>query len=240
MKNDFSLGIDEQPPFAGFPREALRFFRRLKKNNNREWFLAHKGEFDDFVKAPMQALVSALQPGFQSFAPEFDLDPAKSIFRIYRDVRFSKDKSPYKTHIAAHFVIPGNKKGVEGSGYYLQIAPSEVFLGGGIYIPDGDQLKSIRHAISAQSEEFLRIIKNTAFRKQFGALEGNRLQRVPTGYSTEDSLAEFLKLKQFFVGLQFKDDDCEDEQFVNLCLKVCKTAAPFVDFLNKAVRHKSR
>ena len=240
MKNDFSLGIDEQPPFAGFPREALRFFRRLKKNNNREWFLAHKGEFDDFVKAPMQALVSALQPGFQSFAPEFDLDPAKSIFRIYRDVRFSKDKSPYKTHIAAHFVIPGNKKGVEGSGYYLQIAPSEVFLGGGIYIPDGDQLKSIRHAVSTRGEEFLQIIKNGTFRKQFGALEGNRLQRVPMGYRADDPLAEFLKLKQFFVGLQFKDDDCEDEQFVNLCLKVCKTAAPFVDFLNDAVHHKSR
>jgi uncharacterized protein (TIGR02453 family) len=240
MKNDFPLGIDERPSFAGFPVQALRFLRRLKKNNNREWFLAHKGEFEDYVKAPMQALVSALQPGFQSFAPEFDLDPAKSIFRIYRDIRFSKDKSPYKTHIAAHFVIPGNKKGVEGSGYYLQIAPGDVFLGGGIYIPDGDQLKNIRRSISAKHGKFLQIIKNNAFRRQFGELEGNKLQRVPAGYSPDDPLADFLKLKQFFVGIQFKDEECEDERFVNRCLKVCKTAAPFVDFLNAAVHQKSR
>lgn len=239
MTNNFSLGIDDHPPFSGFPPEALRFFRRLKKNNNREWFLVHKGEFEDFVKTPMQALVSALQPGFQSFAPEFDLNPAKAIFRIHRDVRFSKDKSPYKTNIAAHFVIPGNKKGVEGSGYYLQIAPGDVFLGGGIYIPDSDQLKNIRRALSTRRKEFLRIINNTAFRNQFGTLEGNRLQRIPTGYRADDPLAEFLKLKQFFVGVQFKDDECEDERFINRCLKVCKIAAPFVDFLNDAVHHKS-
>ncbi|MCX6137586.1 MAG: DUF2461 domain-containing protein [Ignavibacteriales bacterium] len=224
------------PPFIGFPKEALQFLRRLKKNNNREWFGAHKDEFEDLVKAPMEALVTSLQPGFDTFAPDFDLNPKKAIFRIYRDVRFSKDKSPYKTHIAAHFVVAGRPKGLEGSGYYLHIEPGEVFLGGGIYIPDGDQLKKIRRALAARPKEFLEVLRNKMFRKAFGELQGEKLQRVPAGYTPDNPMVEYLKLKQFFVGSQFKDSVCQDEDFLQLCLRTFATASPLIEFLNDALR----
>jgi uncharacterized protein (TIGR02453 family) len=236
MKSPLVFDDVDVPPFVGFPKEAIKFLRRLKKNNTREWFGTHKDEFEDFVKTPMDALVTSLEPGFESFAPDFDLNPKKAIFRIYRDVRFSKDKSPYKTHIAAHFVVAGGPKGLEGSGYYLHIEPGEVFLGGGIYIPSGDQIKKIRRAIADNPKEFLGIIKNKGFRKQFGDLPGEKLRRVPAGYAPDDPMADYLKLKQFFVGSQFEDSVCEDEQFIQLCLRIFKTASPLVEFLNDALR----
>jgi len=147
------------PPFDGFPREGIGFLKRLKRNNNRPWFEKHKQEYESSIKLPMQSLIASLHPHFQRFAPEFDINPKRSLFRIYRDVRFSKDKTPYKTHAAAHFVLRGKPKGVEGSGYYLHIEPGEVFIGGGIYMPDNDQLKKIRSAIADHSGQFLSIVR---------------------------------------------------------------------------------
>ena len=124
------MDLDEEvfPPFEGFPKEGITFFKKLKRNNNREWFAAHKEEFETLVKFPMQCLIAELRPHFADFASQFDVSPKRSIFRIYRDTRFSKDKTPYKLHVAAHFVLKGKPKGFEGSGYYLHIAPEEVFL----------------------------------------------------------------------------------------------------------------
>jgi uncharacterized protein (TIGR02453 family) len=223
------------PPFSGFPREGLNFMRRLKKNNTRIWFENHKNEYETHVKLPMQSLITSLQPEFEKFAPEFDINPKRSIFRIYRDIRFSKDKTPYKTHAAAHFVLRGKPKGLEGSGYYLHIEPGEVFLGGGIYIPDNDQLKKIRAALDSKPEAFLHIINKTRFKKMFGVLEGEKLQRVPQGYSPDHPMAEWLKLKQFFVGVEYKDSVCTDEKFIRLVASVYATATPLVRFLNEAL-----
>ncbi|MGB2870076.1 MAG: TIGR02453 family protein, partial [Bacteroidota bacterium] len=102
-----TFDIDVYPPFEGFPKEGIAFFKKLKRNNSREWFEKHKGEYEEQVKLPMQCLVAALRPHFARFAPEYELNPKRAIFRIYRDVRFSKDKTPYKTHVAAHFVLRG-------------------------------------------------------------------------------------------------------------------------------------
>src|SRR3990172_12590450 len=143
--------IDAYPPFQGYPREGIDFLRRLKRNNNRNWFEKHKAEYESDVKLPMQSLIASLQPYFESFAPQFDINPKRSLFRIYRDIRFSKDKTPYKTHVAAHFVLRGKPKGIEGSGFYLHIEPGEVFLGAGLYMPGSDQLKAIRKAIVEKS-----------------------------------------------------------------------------------------
>jgi uncharacterized protein (TIGR02453 family) len=134
------MDFDRYPPFEGFPKECVGFLKQLKRNNNREWFEKHKEEYERNVKAPMLSFIAALQPHFARFAPEFDLNPKRSIFRIYRDVRFSSDKTPYKTHVAAHFVLRGMPKGFIGSGYYIQFEPGEFFVGGGIYLPDGNQL----------------------------------------------------------------------------------------------------
>ena len=223
------------PPFEGFPREGIAFMKRLKRNNNRPWFEKHKIEYESFVKLPMQSLIAALQPHFQKFGPEFDVNPKRSLFRIYRDVRFSKDKTPYKTHAAAHFVLRGKPKGVEGSGYYLHIEPGEVYLGGGIYMPDGDQLKKIRRSIADHSDQFLGILHQTRFKKEFGKLEGEKLQRVPQGYEPEHPMAEWLKQKQFFVWVEWPESKCMKKDFVDEVARVYEAAAPLIRFLNGAM-----
>jgi uncharacterized protein (TIGR02453 family) len=223
------------PPFDGFPRGGISFMKRLKRNNNRPWFEKHKEEYETFVKLPMQSLIVALQPHFERFAPEFDVHPKKSLFRIYRDIRFSKDKTPYKTHAAAHFVLRGKPKGVEGSGYYLHIEPGEVFLGGGIYMPDGDQLKKIRKAIASQPDQFLTILQQKEFRKTFKRLQGEKLQRVPQGYEPDHPMAGWLKYKQFFVWVEWPEARSLKEKFVTDVAEVFEAATPLVRFLNEAM-----
>jgi uncharacterized protein (TIGR02453 family) len=227
--------LDLYPPFQGFPREGINFMKRLKRNNNRPWFEKHKEEYEAFVKLPMQSLIAALHPPFERFAPEFDVNPKRSIFRIYRDVRFSNDKTPYKTHVAAHFVLRGKPKGVEGSGYYLHIEPGEVFLGGGIYMPDNDQLKNIRRAIANQPERFLSIVGDAKFKKLFGVIEGEKLQREPKGYEPDHPMIEWLKYKQFFVGVEWEESRCLKERFVSEATGVFEAATPLVRFLNEAI-----
>ena len=223
------------PPFGGFQREGIDFMKRLKRNNNRPWFEKHKEEYEALVKLPMQSLIVALHPHFEVFAPEFDIHPKKSLFRIYRDVRFSKDKTPYKTHVAAHFVLRGKPKGVEGSGYYLHIEPGQVFLGGGVYMPDSDQLKKIRKAIASQPDRFLSIFEQKQFKKTFKRLQGEKLQRVPQGYEPDHPMAEWLKYKQFFVWVEWAEARSFRGKFVADVAGVFKAATPLVRFLNEAM-----
>jgi uncharacterized protein (TIGR02453 family) len=227
--------LDVYPPFDGFPRAGIDLMKRLKRNNNRPWFEKHKEEYEAVVKLPMQSLIAALQPHFEVFAPEFDIHPKKSLFRIYRDVRFSKDKTPYKTHVAAHFVLRGKPKGVEGSGYYLHIEPGEVFLGGGIYMPDSDQLKKIRRAIAGQPDRFLSILEQKQFKKVFKRLQGETLQRVPQGYEADHPMAEWLKYKQFFVWVEWSETKSARQKFVTDVVEVFEAATPLVRFLNEAM-----
>jgi uncharacterized protein (TIGR02453 family) len=227
--------IDFYPPFEGFPADGINFLKQLKRNNNRPWFEKHKEEYESYVKLPMQSLIAALQPHFLKFAPEFDLNPKKSFFRIYRDVRFSSDKTPYKTHAAAHFVLRGKPKGVEGSGYYLHIEPGQVFLGGGIYMPDGDQLKNIRRSIDTNANKFLSIVRNKKFIATFKKLEGEKLKRVPKGYEPDHPMAEWLKQKQFFVWVEWPESKCRQEELVGEVAKVYEAATPLVRFLNEAM-----
>jgi uncharacterized protein (TIGR02453 family) len=229
------LDLEMYPPFEGFPKQGLQFLRRLKRNNNRAWFENHKHEYEEFLRLPMQSFIFSLQPYFTAFAPEFDLSPKRSIFRIYRDIRFSNDKTPYKTHIAAHFVLRGKEKGFVGSGYYFHVEPGEVFIGGGIYMPDSDQLKGIRKAVAQHSDEFLSIIGSRRFKKRFGKLEGTRLQRIPKGYEESHPMAEWLKLKQFFVGKSLPETSGHKTSLVNTIAAISEDAAPLVKFLNRAV-----
>ncbi len=169
MKQKTYLDIDMYPPFEGFPKEGITFLKNLKKNNNREWFGKHKPEFEEYVKLPMQSFIEAMKQPMATLAPEFQVDPKKSLFRIYRDIRFSKNKAPYKTHVSAIFHLKGHWE--QSAGYYVHVEPGEVFLGGGVYMPDGNQLKNIRTAIAGQSEEFLAIVQNKTFKKD---LESSR------------------------------------------------------------------
>lgn len=228
--------FEDYPPFRGFPRAGITFLRMLKRNNNRDWFTKHKPEYEEHVKLPMQSLIASLRPHFDRLAPEFDVHPKRSLFRIYRDTRFSKDKTPYKTHAASHFVLRGTVKGLVGSGYYVHIEPGECFVGAGTYMPDGPQLKHIRNALSNNGRSFLSIVKNRTFTRRFGTIKGERLIRMPKGFDEEDPMAEWLKLKQFFVGASLPESACHTASFLPKIVSHFEVAAPFVRFLNASQR----
>jgi uncharacterized protein (TIGR02453 family) len=223
--------IDLFPPFGGFPREGTRFLARLKKNNNREWFATHKREYEELVKFPMQSLIASLREPLSKIAPELDVDPKRSMFRIYRDTRFSGDKRPYKTHAAAIF----HERGRKNAGLYLHIEPGEVYLGGGIYGPDSAQQKRIREAISEHADEFRAIVESTRFNKMFGSLEGSTLVRPPRGFSADDPMIRYLKFKNYFAGVSWKERECHSAGFVTKTARVYKELLPLLRFINRAL-----
>jgi uncharacterized protein (TIGR02453 family) len=225
--------IDEDilPPFSGFPREGLSFLRKLKKNNNRPWFQKHKQEFEEVVRFPMQCLVASLGAEMSHDAPDIEFNPKRSIFRIYRDVRFSRNKSPYKTHIAASFQPRGRKGGEESPGLYLHIEPGQVFIGAGLYMPNGDQLKAIRNAIVKDPGTFLEIIRNRRFKKEFGGIQGDRLQKAPLGFPKDHPMIEHLRNKQFFVGKELEDAVSLKPGFVDQVAGYFRISLPLVRWL---------
>lgn len=237
MKSGLHLEESLFPPFDGFPKEGMDFLRRLKKNNNRPWFHAHKEEYDELVRFPMQCLIASLAVRMMDVAPEVTFDPKRSIFRIYRDVRFSKNKAPYKTNIAASFNMPAPKKSTtETPGLYVGIEPGSVFIGGGLYMPDGGQLKAIRTAIIGKTEEFLEIVEDVRFKKQFGGIMGEKLIKAPLGFAKDDPMIEHLRHKQFFVGKEYDDEAIVFRpRFLDTVVKVFTDSMPLIRWLAKAV-----
>jgi uncharacterized protein (TIGR02453 family) len=224
------------PPFAGFPKEGLAFLRKLKKNNNRPWFQRHKQEYEELVRFPMQCLIAELGQAMAGEAPELSFDPRKSIFRIYRDVRFSKNKAPYKTNIAASFDLRGLTGPLENPGLYLHIAPGEVFVGGGLYMPASPQLKRLRSAMVTEPEEFLAVVADPGFKRMFGTLQGECLSRAPLGYPPDHPMIEHLKHKQFYVGVELDEEDALRPRFVRDVQKVLVRCLPLVRWLAGALR----
>lgn len=233
MKNPLDE-IQIFPPFEGFPKEGIAFLKQLKKNNNREWFAKHKSEYEDFVKLPMQSIVAELNPLMKSFASDFVIDPKRSLFRIYRDTRFSKNKAPYKTHVAAIFQPTKNWK--DSAGLYLHIEPGEVYLGGGMYMPSSDALKKIRYAIASNSKRFLSIIEVKDFKKYFKTVDGDKLKRVPQGFAPEHEVAEWLKMKQFFISYTMGEGECYKNNFPAKVANIFEAMMPLVIFINEAIQ----
>src|SRR5438034_3717990 len=153
--------------FPGLPNEGLQFLRSLKRNNNREWFQKHMSIYETRVRQPMECLVTAMATEFEQFAPEMVASPKVSAYRIYRDIRFSKDKSPYKTHVAAVFPRSGLGKH-EGAGYYLHVAPTELLIGGGLYMPLPEDLTAIRSHIAENAETITGIMQGSQFFRMLG------------------------------------------------------------------------
>lgn len=233
MKEQLALDTEVFPPFEGFPKEGLIFLKRLKKNNTREWFANHKSEYEEFVKFPMQCLIASLKSQMLKFAPEIDVNPKRSMFRIYKDTRFCKDKTPYKTHAAAVFHLKGHWQ--ESAGIYIEISPEGIYVGGGFYMPNKDQLIKIRNAIAEHSKEFLGIIENAKFVKRFGAIQGEKLQRIPTGFPRDHFMGEWLRYKQFNTGVEWEEKECYSPKFIVKIIAVYKELLPLIRFLNEAL-----
>ncbi|MBU8884042.1 DUF2461 domain-containing protein [Kaistella sp. DKR-2] len=209
---------------------TLNFLRNLTKNNNREWFAEHK---EKYISA-QENVISFVENLIENIG-EFDgeilkTDAKKSVFRIYRDVRFSQDKSPYKTNFGAGL---GMGKGNKISGYYLHIEPGKSFLAGGVYQPEPSVLKEIRKEISMNGKDFLKILEQKEFRHNFRGLsvEG-KLKRVPTGFDKEDPMAEYLKLKNFIVNHPISDEALMNSDAAKNFAKIYQSIKPLNDFLS--------
>jgi uncharacterized protein (TIGR02453 family) len=218
-----------------FTRKTLAFLRALKRNNRREWFQPRKEEYETHVRAPMVALLERLAVDLRTFAPELIAEPKVSLFRVYRDTRFSGDKTPYKTHVAARFPLRGVPRG-EGAGLYFEIAPGWVWMGGGMYMPTTADLHDIRAKIASSHPRGLhRIVSSPSFTRAVGELTGDRLTRVPLGYAKDHPAAYYLQFKQFLGACEYEASLATSPRLYSELLKVFKSVAPLVQFLNRAI-----
>lgn len=212
----------------------LSFLSALKTNNNKEWMDAHRGEYLQ-AKVDFEALVNILLQNLQAIDPGLNGLTAKDcIFRINRDIRFSKDKSPYKHNFGAS-IAEGGKKSLN-AGYYLHIQPgNESFVGGGLYMPPGEQLKKIRQEIDYNAPELFEIVTTKDFEQAYGRIQGEKLIRAPKGYDPDHPNIEFLKLKSYVALHKLTDDDIQSPQLIENLTHKCQVLKPFIDFLNIAI-----
>jgi uncharacterized protein (TIGR02453 family) len=217
--------------FPGFSEEALAFFRSLERNNRREWFQPRKAIFEEKVKQPMRDFVAALNAELERIAPHHVTEPDAAIYRIYRDTRFSKDKKPYKTHIAAHF-RPRGAVLHEGSGYYVAISHKEVAVGGGMYMPTPETLLAIRNHIAQHHGQLRKILKSKTLRNLLGELHGDQLSRVPKGFAADHPAADLLRYKQLFVYIELPPDLATSPAMHGEIRKRFEAMTPLIDFLN--------
>ncbi|MBX7206504.1 MAG: DUF2461 domain-containing protein [Bacteroidia bacterium] len=210
----------------------MAFLTKLRKNNQKEWFDANRETYEtlrqDWVKFTQEVIN-------QSAAFDSDikhLEAKKCIFRINRDVRFSKDKSPYKTNFGA-WMNKGGKK-AESAGYYLHLEPGNCFLAGGVYMPAPAQLQAIRQEIDYNYPRFLKIIKDKTFVKYFGSLSGDKLSQIPKGYDKDNPAIAYLKHKSFLMYHPIDEKQLKDSGFDKYTVRVFKSMKPMIDFLNEA------
>jgi uncharacterized protein (TIGR02453 family) len=218
--------------FAGFPDEMVRFFRSLKRNNRREWFQPRKHLFDQHVKAPMLELVSAINLEIAKFAPDHVAEPKDAIFRIYRDTRFSADKTPYKTHIAASFSRRGNGR-LGAGGFYFSVSHEVIEIAAGIYHPDRDVTLLIRNHIAETYDELNRILADKKARKLVGGLQGDALTRSPKGFDPEHPAAGFIKMKDWILDVTLEPSLATSPKLQSEIVARFRAMAPLLQYLNR-------
>jgi uncharacterized protein (TIGR02453 family) len=219
--------------FPGFPKEGMTFLRSLRKNNDREWFTPRKAIFEETVKKPMIDLVGALHREMLRFAPDYVGDPAKCVYRIYRDTRFSKDKTPYKTYASALFLRNGFDKYTGGAAYYFAVSPDNIEVAGGVYTPDRDVLLEVRRHIADNHKQFRTILNAPRVKKLLGELQGEALSRVPKGFDPEHPAADLVRRKSFLLDVRLDPKIATTPGlFKELAVRL-EAMTPFVEFLNK-------
>jgi uncharacterized protein (TIGR02453 family) len=226
-----------KPTFTGFPPEAMAFFRSLKRNNRREWFQPRKQVYDEQVKAPMTVLVGFVNTALLKFAPDYVRDPSESIYRIYRDTRFSKDKTPYKTQIAALFWRRGVLRH-QGPAFYFSVSPDEIEVAGGVYMPDQEHLRAFRNHLAGHHEEFRAIVRKKNLRALLGELQGERLTRVPKGFCADHPAADLVCAKQWLFDTMLDPALAAGPGLVGEVVTRFRAMAPFIEFLNRALEEK--
>jgi len=225
------------PPAIALPYfrpEALTFLRNLARHNDRAWFQPRKPQFDAELKEPMLAIVRKVTDAMLDFAPDHVRPAEKSLFRIYRDTRFSNDKRPYKTHIAAWWSHQGLQK-TSGAGYYFHVSPKEVIIAAGAYMPEKEQLAAIRHWLLDHHAEFTKLLRNKKVRSAFAEFEGNALTRPPKGFPAEHPGMDLIRCRQWGLAATLPTKMALDKNFAAILIRYFKLAAPIVDALNTPI-----
>jgi uncharacterized protein (TIGR02453 family) len=225
--------------FPGFPPGALKFLRQLKRNNNRDWFNANKTVYERELKEPMVEFVEALNAGFARYASGYVTDPKKAIYRIYRDTRFSADKTPYKTHSGALFRRRDLSKHESGA-FYVAVSPEEVEIAGGVYMPGADALRRLRTHLAKHHEELEAMLASRKLIKLVGGLQGNSLSRPPKGFSADHPAIELLKRKQWYFYTTLPAELALKPSLVREVETRFESMAPVVAFLNRAFPAKAK
>ena len=214
---------------------TLTFLKGLKKNNNKPWFDANRKKYEA-SKADFISFVDDIIAAITKFDPAVSSLKAKDcIFRINRDIRFSKDKSPYKSNMGA-YINPGGKK-INTPGYYFHCEPGQSFAAGGLYIPEPGVLAKVRQEIDYSFAEWKKIINDKTFKKHFAKVDGIEvLSRPPKGYTDDNPAIEFLKMKSFIVSRPLTDTQLTDKNLVKEVIKTFEAMKPMIDFLNHAMQ----
>lgn len=218
--------------FTGFPKEALTFFKGLKKNNNKTWFHKNKAQYDQAIMEPARAFVEDMGHRLMSIAPHIYAEPQvnRSIYRINRDIRFSKDKTPYKTHLALWFWEGGNRK--EATGFYFGLSDDHVFVGAGMHCFSKPILEEYQQSLVSKrhGDEFSKIAKH--LEKKGYILHGERYKRVPRGFDPDHKNAEYLKHKGLYVGIeQSVPKEVHSDKLLDYAFKHYKAVAPLHEWL---------
>jgi uncharacterized protein (TIGR02453 family) len=217
-----------------FRPEGLKFLRGLEKNNNRDWFNARKAVYEAELKEPMLAVIRKITDAMIDFAPNHVRPAEKSIFRIYRDTRFSNNKLPYKTHVAAWWTHTRLDK-TSGAGYYFQVSPKGVVIAAGAYMPEKDQLAAIRHWLLENHDEFRKLLNRPAVKKVFKEFEGQALTRPPKGFPPDHPAMDLVKYKQWGMSTTLPPETALEANFAQTVIKHFKLLAPIIDSLNAPI-----
>ena len=237
-----SAGTD----FSGFRPPALDFFRRLSRRNTREWFEAHRPMYEQEVRAPFRALIEEMDVRLARLAPELMGDPRRSMFRIHRDIRFSKDKSPYKTNAGVWFFHRDAGKGVGaeaksgGAGFYLHLSAEECFVAGGVWMPAREALQKIRAALADDRAGFERIVRGSGFRGKFGGLdEDAMLKRLPRGVAADHPAAHWLRYQSFTAHRMLSRREILSPKLPAMLARDFRSLLPLVRWLNVALGYRA-
>jgi len=209
-----------------------QFFRSLKRNNRREWFQPRKHLFEQHVKTPMLELVTAINAEMGKFVPEYVTEPKSAVFRIYRDTRFSADKTPYKTHIAASFARRGGER-LGAGGFYFSVSPDNIEVAAGIWHPERDVMLAVRNHIAETHEELSRILADRKARKLTGDLQGAALTRAPKGFDPEHPAAGFIKMKDWVLEARVEPTLATTPKLQGEIVARFKAMSPVLQYLNR-------
>ncbi len=225
--------------FSGFSPEALSFLRALKRNNRREWFQPRKEKYEQLIKQPMLELIESLNQRFMDFAPNYITPPQKSVYRIYRDTRFSKDKTPYKTHISAIFPRHTAVKR-EGAVLYFHFTEKELLVFGGVYSPEREELLAYRNLLAEHHEEFLELLANKDVKRLTNGLEGEQLTRMPKGFPDDHPAESLLRHRQWYLESTLDAKILHSPKLVSEMARRFAVMVPMVEFLNRPFAHKEK